>query len=452
MCPDDYFDQGFQLDGGENAQKPEEKDPNLDRAGFFDGGGAADAGAGTDITVRAQQPETTRLLNYLLGQAIELEASDVHIQPDSDGYLVRFRIDGVLGDFQRPPKGMGPVLIARIKVLSDMNIAERRLPQDGRLELHHQGKDVEIRVSIIPAVFGESAVLRILSTGIAEHKLEHLGLTPKSAQQFHDLFRSPHGMILVTGPTGSGKTTTLYAAINDLNQMNRKIITTEEPVEYDIKGIIQVEINPIVGLTFATSLRSILRQDPDIILIGEIRDPETARIAIQAGLTGHLVFGTVHTRDASSAIPRLVNMGIEPYLVADTILGVIAQRLVRKLCTKCKEPTTPSVYEAKILESAGIEDTSTLCRGKGCEACGGHGYRGRQAIFELMICDGEIRDLIHNNSSPITLRNAARAAGTRSLREEGIAMALRGETTLDEILRITIDERMDPAALAEAGD
>lgn len=432
----DEINSGFQLDG-------DGEDGLMDRAGFFDSGAADVAAVGTDITVRAQQPETTRLLNYILGQAVDLGASDIHFQPDSDGYLIRFRIDGVLSDFQRPPKDMGTILIARVKVLSDMNIAERRLPQDGRLEIQHKNRDVEIRVSMIPSVFGESAVLRILSTGITEHRLAHLGLSQASQDKFMDLFKSPHGMILVTGPTGSGKTTTLYAAINELNQMDRKIITTEEPVEYDIRGVIQVEINPVVGLTFASSLRSILRQDPDIILIGEIRDPETARIAIQAGLTGHLVLGTVHTRDAPSAVPRLINMGIEPYLVADTILGIIAQRLVRCICPTCRQSASPTEAEADLLASLKRTDFSQMAAGAGCEECSHTGFRGRQALFEILVCDAAIRELIHLNSSPIELRKTARETGTLSLRDAGIGLALQGQTTLEEILRITVDERLE---------
>jgi type II secretory ATPase GspE/PulE/Tfp pilus assembly ATPase PilB-like protein len=427
-----------------------EDDSRLDRSVFFESGKMVGSGVGTDVSVQAQQPETVRLLNYILGQGVELGASDIHFQPDSEGYLIRMRIDGVLSDFQRPPKEAGSILLARIKVLADLNIAERRLPQDGRLEIQHQGRDVEIRVSIIPAVFGESAVLRILSTGMTKHSMTNIGLSEEGRERFTELFQAPHGMILVTGPTGSGKTTTLYAVLNEINQMDRKIITTEEPVEYDIRGIIQVEINAAVGLTFASSLRSILRQDPDIILIGEIRDPETARIAIQAGLTGHLVLGTVHTRDACSAVPRLINMGIEPYLVADTILGIIAQRLIRRLCQRCKVPTEPSPLEAKVLADMGYTEVSGLCKPVGCEECSHTGFKGRQAIFEIVICDAAVRDLIHRDASPILLRDTVRKAGSKSLRQEGIDVALQGGTTLEEVFRITLDERV--AILAADAD
>ena len=382
-----------------------------------------------------------KLLNLVLLQAIRDKASDVHFEPFENEYKMRYRIDGVLYEMVPPPRHIAAALSSRIKVMANLDIAERRLPQDGRISLTVQGNPVDLRVSVLPTMFGESVVLRVLDRTQVSLDLEKLGLRQDNLKLVHQLIYKPNGILIVTGPTGCGKTTTLYAAMKELNSIETKLITTEDPVEYDIDGLIQVQMRPDIGLTFARCLRSILRQDPDIILVGEIRDLETAEIAAQASLTGHLVFTTLHTNDAPSSIARLLDLGIEPFLVTATLEGIIAQRLVRRICENCKTPFEP--VEAQLME-LGLtpEDVKgkKFCYGRGCDKCNNTGYRGRIAIFEIMTFNDEMRDLIMNQASTSVLRAAGQKAGMRLLRDNGLAAIYDGITTMDEIIKETISE------------
>jgi len=382
-----------------------------------------------------------KLLNLVLLQAIRDKASDIHFEPFENEYKMRYRIDGVLYEMVPPPRHIAAALSSRIKVMANLDIAERRLPQDGRISLTVQGNPVDLRVSVLPTMFGESVVLRVLDRTQVSLDLEKLGLRQDNLKLVHQLIHKPNGILIVTGPTGCGKTTTLYAAMKELNSIETKLITTEDPVEYDIDGLIQVQMRPDIGLTFARCLRSILRQDPDIILVGEIRDLETAEIAAQASLTGHLVFTTLHTNDAPSSIARLLDLGIEPFLVTATLEGIIAQRLVRRICENCKTPFEP--VEAQLME-LGLtpEDVKgkKFCYGRGCDKCNNTGYRGRIAIFEIMTFNDEMRDLIMNQASTSVLRAAGQKAGMRLLRDNGLAVIYDGITTMDEIIKETISE------------
>jgi type IV pilus assembly protein PilB len=354
---------------------------------------------------------------------------------------MRYRIDGVLYEMIPPPKYIAAALSSRIKVMANLDIAERRLPQDGRISLSVQGNPIDLRVSVLPTMFGESVVLRVLDRSQVSFDLEKLGFQPEDLKLVRQLINKPNGIIIVTGPTGSGKTTTLYSALSELNTIDSKIITTEDPVEYDLDGLIQVQMKPDIGLTFARCLRSILRQDPDIVLVGEIRDHETAEIAAQASLTGHLVFTTLHTNDAPSSVARLLDLGVEPFLITATIEGVVAQRLVRRICTKCKTAYEPD--EAQLKELSLTEEEiagKTFYYGKGCSKCNGTGYRGRTGIYEIMIFNDEIRDLIMNRASTNVLRVAAQKAGMRPLRYNGLIAVFDGITTIDEIAKETITE------------
>lgn len=382
-----------------------------------------------------------KLLNLVLLQAIRDKASDIHFEPFENEYKMRYRIDGVLYEMIPPPKYIAAALSSRIKVMAGLDIAERRLPQDGRISLTVQGNPVDLRVSVLPTMFGESVVLRVLDRSQVSFDINKLGLRPEDVKTFRTLIDKPNGIIIVTGPTGSGKTTTLYAALNDLNTIDTKIITTEDPVEYDMDGMIQVQMKPAIGLTFARCLRSILRQDPDIILVGEIRDLETAEIAAQASLTGHLVFTTVHTNDAPSTVARLMDLGVEPFLLTATIEGIVAQRLVRKICTGCKTAFEPN--EAQLKDLKLTEDDikgKKFYYGKGCSRCNGTGYKGRLGIFEIMVFNEEVRELIMNRASTNVLRVAALKAGMIPLRENGMAAIYDGLTTIDEIARQTMVE------------
>jgi len=382
-----------------------------------------------------------KLLNLVLLQAIRDKASDVHFEPFEHEYKMRYRIDGVLYEMVPPPKHIAAALASRIKVMANLDIAERRLPQDGRISLSVQGNPVDLRVSVLPTMFGESVVLRVLDRSQVSLDLEKLGLRQQELERTRRLIRKPNGILIVTGPTGSGKTTTLYAAMRELNSVESKLITTEDPVEYDIDGMIQVQIKPDIGLTFARCLRSILRQDPDIILVGEIRDLETAEIAAQASLTGHLVFTTLHTNDAPSSIARLLDLGIEPFLLTATLEGIIAQRLVRKICENCKEQFEPD--DVQLMELGLTPDDikdKKFFYGRGCKKCNKTGYRGRTALFEIMEFNDEIRDLIMNQASTSVLRAAAQKAGMRLLREGGLAQIYNGVTTIDEVIKETISE------------
>jgi type IV pilus assembly protein PilB len=382
-----------------------------------------------------------KLLNLVLLQAIRDKASDIHFEPFEHEYKMRYRIDGVLYEMIPPPKYIAAALSSRIKVMADLDIAERRLPQDGRISLSVEGKPVDLRVSVLPTMFGESVVLRVLDRSQMSFDLAKLGLRPEQQDMVRQLINKPNGIIIVTGPTGCGKTTTLYSALSELNTIEWKIITTEDPVEYDIDGLIQVQMKPDIGLTFGKCLRHILRQDPDIILVGEIRDLETAEISAQASLTGHIVFTTLHTNDAPSSIARLLDLGIEPYLLTATLEGIVSQRLIRKICENCKEPYEPN--EAQLRELGLAEDDikgKKFYYGRGCAKCNNTGYRGRTGIFEIMTLNDEIRDLIMNRASTNLLRVAAQKAGMKLLRYSGLAAIYDGITTIDEVVKETVME------------
>jgi type IV pilus assembly protein PilB len=382
-----------------------------------------------------------KLLNLVLLQAIRDKSSDIHFEPFENEYKMRYRIDGVLYEMVPPPKHIATALSSRIKVMASLDIAERRLPQDGRISLTVQGKPVDLRVSVLPTMFGESVVLRVLDRSQLSLDLEKLGLRQYDLKIFRQLIRKPNGIIIVTGPTGSGKTTTLYSALTELNDIETKVITTEDPVEYDLDGVIQVQMKPDIGLTFARCLRSILRQDPDVIMVGEIRDLETAEIAAQASLTGHIVFTTLHTNDAPSSIARLLDLGVEPFLITATIEGIVAQRLVRKICEKCKTPFEPT--DAQLME-LGLTPADVKGKnfyyGRGCNKCNNTGYRGRTGIFEIMVFTDEIRELIMNQASTGLLRAAGLKAGMKLLRENGLAAIYDGITTIEEVVKETISE------------
>jgi type IV pilus assembly protein PilB len=403
------------------------------------------AGGGTGQSIdldavmeAASDNQVVKLLNLVLMQAIKDRASDIHFEPFENEFKMRYRIDGVLYEMVPPPKQLGPAIISRIKVLGNLDIAERRLPQDGRIELTLGGNPVDLRIAILPTIYGESCVMRVLDRSNVELSLDRIGLRQDDYETFLRLINKPNGIVTVTGPTGSGKTTTLYAALAQLNDIETKILTVEDPVEYDIDGLCQCQVNEEAGLTFGKALRSFLRQDPDVILVGEIRDLETASIAVQASLTGHLVLSTLHTNDAPSSVIRLVDLGLEPFLLTATIEGVVAQRLVRTVCKKCKEPYTPK--EEELMELNMTPDMvrgKSFSRGRGCENCNNSGYRGRMALFEIMTMDDEMRDLIMKQANTAILRAHARKRGMRSLRECGMLGIYEGQTTIDEVVRET---------------
>jgi len=379
-----------------------------------------------------------KLVNLILSQAVKSRASDIHIEPYQNRLKVRYRLDGILYDMLTPPKHIQSTLISRIKIMAGLNIAEKRLPQDGRIEIKMGDKDIDIRVSTIPIAFGERVVLRLLDKSTVVLRLSDLGMPEDALTQFYQLIKSSHGIILVTGPTGSGKTTTLYSALSTINHPDINIITIEDPIEYQMDGIGQIQVNPKINLTFANGLRSIVRQDPDVILVGEIRDLETAEIAIQSALTGHLVFSTLHTNDSASAVTRLIDMGIEPYLVTSSVIGILAQRLVREVCNECRESYEP---DEESLNNIGITPEmasgKTLYRGTGCPACLNTGYQGRTGIFELMSLDDSMKNLILKTSASNTLKRKAVKQGMVTLRENGVMKVLDGATTVEEVLRVT---------------
>ena len=397
-----------------------------------------DAGAPQRDEAAAAEAPIIRLVNLLVTQAVKERASDIHIEP-GDGILrTRFRVDGVLREVAGPPAALHSAVVSRVKVLAKLDIAEKRRPQDGRFRLKMDGGDIDLRVSVVPTQFGETVVLRLLDSRTALLSLAQLGLDEATSAQVERLVRAPHGLLLVTGPTGSGKTTTLYAALALINSTVRNILTIEDPVEYRLPGVNQVQVNPKADLTFASALRSFLRQDPDIIMVGEIRDRETADIAIQAALTGHLVFSTLHTNDAPSALTRLIEMGVEPFLVASSVMGVLAQRLVRLICPTCKRPASVAPQAAAEL---GLAAGASMSEGAGCPQCAQAGYKGRQGIFELLLMTPEIKNLVAAKAPAHALRAAALAASMRTLREDGLAKALAGATTVQEVLRVTqLDE------------
>jgi general secretion pathway protein E len=379
-----------------------------------------------------------KLVNLMLSQAVKARASDIHIEPYQNRIKIRCRVDGILYDMLSPPKHVQSTLISRIKIMAKLNIAEKRLPQDGRIEIKIGDKNVDIRVSTIPTAFGERVVLRLLDKTNVLLKVSDLGMSEQRLKIFNELITSAHGIILVTGPTGSGKTTTLYAALSSINNPDINIITIEDPVEYQIEGIGQIQVNPKINITFANGLRSIVRQDPDVILVGEIRDLETAEIAIQAALTGHLVFSTLHTNDSASAVTRLIDMGIESFLVTSSVIGILAQRLVRNVCNGCKEEYIP---DEESLENIGITPEMSsgkkIYKGKGCQDCLNTGYKGRTGIFEFMILDDAIKSLILKTSDSNAIKKKAVNQGMVTLRQDGALKVLNGITTVEEILRIT---------------
>jgi len=386
----------------------------------------------------ASEAPVIRFVNLLISRAVEQRASDIHIEPFENELKVRYRIDGVLHDVEAPARRLQAAIVSRVKIMSKLNIAERRLPQDGRIKLRLMGREIDLRVSTLPTLYGESVVLRILDRSSIVVTLGSLGFPEDTLAQFDRLITKPYGMILVTGPTGSGKTTTLYGALDKINSPDKKLITIEDPVEYQLFGVNQIHVKPQIGLTFANGLRSIVRQDPDVIMVGEIRDAETAEIAIQAALTGHLVFSTLHTNDAAGAVSRLLEMGVEDYLLASSLLGVLAQRLVRKVCEKCRRSAeiTPTVQR----ELGGDGAAAEIYEGTGCEACAQTGYRGRSGIFELLLVNEVIRPLILKRSSADMLKDAAVQQGMRTLREDGWHKVRTGVTTVAEVVRVTQEE------------
>jgi len=386
----------------------------------------------------ASEAPVIRLVNLIISRAIELQASDIHFEPFEKSFLIRYRIDGVLHDMEAPPKNLQAAIISRIKIMSKLNIAERRLPQDGRIKLRVLGKEIDFRVSTLPTLFGESVVMRILDSESITFDLHSLGFPADNLTNFEDLISRPYGIMLVTGPTGSGKTTTLYSALNQINSPDKKIITVEDPVEYQLHGVNQIHVKPAIGLTFSSTLRSILRQDPDVVMIGEIRDAETAEISIHAALTGHLVFSTLHTNDAPGAITRLLEMGMENYLVSSSLQGILAQRLVRKICSHCCEEydATPELLP-ELPVSPYARGVPRLARGKGCEQCANTGYRGRSGIYELLMVTDEIRQIILSQSDSRALKDQARAQGMQTLREAGWQKVLEQVTTGSEVIRVT---------------
>jgi type II secretion system protein E len=408
---------------------------------------------GTNLDEAGDEASIIRFVNQVLKDAIELRASDIHLEPFEDEFRIRYRIDGVLQDISVPAqlKRFQPAIVSRVKILSHLNIAEKRLPQDGRIKVRIDKAEVDIRVSIIPMLHGEAVVMRLLRQNATLRGMKELGMNRREMECFQHVLEMPHGIILVTGPTGSGKTSTLYTALNEINDSIRKIVTIEDPVEYQLKGVNQIQVSEKAGLTFARGLRSILRHDPDVILIGEIRDQETAQIAVQASLTGHLVFSTLHTNDAPGAVTRLADMGVEPYLVASSLEAVLAQRLVRVLCPRCKrvdDSPTAQTFKAEV----GIQTDATIYDSVGCRECRHTGFFGRHAIFEWMDTDDEIRQLILKNASTDQIRDVARRAGMKTLAEDGWRLVQLGLTTVKEVLSVTTAKEVARATKNETLD
>ena len=396
----------------------------------------------------ASEAPIIRLVNHLILNAIEMKASDIHFEPYENIFKVRYRIDGILHDVESPPRRLQSAIISRVKIISKLDIAERRLPQDGRVKLRIIDRDIDFRVSTIPTLYGESVVMRILDRETLILDLQHIGFPSDFLSDYMELIRQPYGMILVTGPTGSGKTSTLYTTLTKINSSEKKIITLEDPVEYQLEGMNQIQVNPKIGLSFANGLRSILRQDPDVILVGEIRDKETAEIAVQSALTGHLLFSTLHTNDSIGAIMRLLDMDVEGFLLGSTLLGVLAQRLVRVICPHCKEETVPEEKLIKAMLSSTLLQGETaegvirkvkFYQGRGCEACRFTGFKGRTGIFEFLPIDDNIRSAISANSSAEHIKKIASSAGYITLRQDGWKKILNGVTTVSEVLRVTLE-------------
>lgn len=386
----------------------------------------------------AEEAPVIKLVNLIIMQAVNDRASDIHIEPEESVLKVRFRVDGVLHEMFSPPKHLEAALLSRVKILAKIDISEKRKPQDGRFDIKVENRNIDLRVSTFPTIYGENIVIRILDKGAILVDMDKLGFSKDTKKQFEALIKRPHGIMLVTGPTGSGKTTTLYSALITIDSEEKNIITVEDPVEYHLGRIRQSQINPKAGLTFASGLRSILRQDPDVIMVGEIRDKETAEIAVQAALTGHLVFSTLHTNDSSGALNRLLDMGVEPFLISSSIVGILAQRLVRVICEKCKESYEPG---EDVLKGLGImENVKKLFKGKGCKMCKNTGYRGRIGIFELLMINEDIKKLIVNKSSSDVIKKKAVEMGMNTLRNDGLDKVLKGITTADEVIKATQEE------------
>ena len=394
-----------------------------------------------DLSPDGDEAPIRKLLNMILLLAIKDQASDIHFEPFEDEFRVRIKADGMLYELVPPPRHLANAIVSRIKIMSELDIAERRMPQDGRIELNVGGHQVDLRVSVLPTLFGESVVMRVLDRTVVQLDLNKIGMDANTLTRFRQTIKRPNGIVLVTGPTGSGKTTTLYSALNELNDIETKIITTEDPIEYDIDGLIQVPVNPDIQVTFATVLRAILRHDPDTILVGEIRDFETAEVAIQSALTGHLVFSTLHTNDSPSAITRLRDMGIEPFLITATVESVLAQRLVRKICSECRtqfEPSDELLMELQLPIAQARQ--YKFYYGRGCQRCNNSGYKGRGGIYELLDVTDDIRDLVSSNANVDDIRNFARGQGMTTLREAGLKLIFDGVTTIDEVVRETVME------------
>ncbi|WP_088103711.1 GspE/PulE family protein [Halalkalibacter urbisdiaboli] len=391
--------------------------------------------------IEAQQSDESpvaKMVNQLISQALELGASDIHIDPLEHETLIRFRVDGILRTEKRVPKSMQNILVSRIKIMSKLNIAEKRLPQDGRFKMDIDLRNIDLRVSCLPTIFGEKVVMRLLDTGNVTLGLEQLHFSPRNEQIFRKMIHGAYGIILVTGPTGSGKSTTLYTALNEINTDEVNIITVEDPVEFQLKGINQVQVNTNIGMTFAAGLRSILRQDPDIIMVGEIRDTETAEIALRSALTGHLVLSTLHTNDAVSAISRLIDMGLEPFLVSSALLGVVGQRLVRRVCLSCAKPQQLSKEEEDLFLSRGL-NTNMVAKGEGCSSCNSTGYKGRMGLHETVFIDEQMRDMITQKLPSSSYLKYAQEQGFRSMFEDGLLKVSKGETSLEEVYRVTME-------------
>ncbi len=392
------------------------------------------------LTEIAEEAPVVRLVNLILSKALRDGASDVHIEPTRSSLNIRYRVDGVLVKEElSPPRHLLPAIVTRIKILSNMDIAEKRIPQDGRFHIKIKGREIDIRTSTLPTYYGEKAVMRLLDRSAEQLKLDALGFPEDALRRFEEVIKRPNGIILVTGPTGSGKTTTLYAALNRINSPEKNIVTIEDPIEYQLPMVNQVQVNPKAGLTFASGLRSVLRQDPDIIMVGEIRDAETAQIAVQAALTGHLVFSTLHTNDSPGAIIRLLDFGVQPFLIASTVIAIVSQRLVRVICSACKETFVPPESVLEYIKGLTGVSEPKLYRGKGCPSCLNTGYRGQTGLFEFMEINDRIRELIVAEPRVDDLRRIAKENGMRSLREDGVDKVLRGITTIEEVIRVTQD-------------
>ncbi len=432
-CLNRVYDEAASPAGAEQVMEDMAASENLDQL-------AHELDEPQDLLDATDEAPIIRLVNSVLFQAVRQRASDIHFESFERGLVVRYRIDGVLYPVLTPPKHLQSRIIARLKIMAGLNIAEKRLPQDGRFAIRTAGKDVDLRVSVLPTSHGERVVLRLLEKENRLLNLSEMGFTPERLGVIQQLIQLAHGIILVTGPTGSGKTTTLYAALTQINAPDKNIITVEDPVEYQLLGVGQMQVNPKINLTFAAGLRSILRQDPDVIMIGEIRDRETAEIAIHASLTGHLVFSTLHTNDAASAATRLIDMGIEPFLVASSVVAVLAQRLLRQVCPDCKQGYHPDDDELIRLGIVPSKTRQTFYRGAGCQACSQTGYRGRTGIYELLVMDDEVRRLIGSKADSAAIRQAAVAKGMVLLKEEAAEKVYRGITTTEEVMRITQQE------------